>query len=250
MSSSLKKAVQSTLAGFGVEVRRAGHDWSDTAQFIPLEETLAAARAAGLSVGDYIDTVMNNIPGATQATIDGMRELGVFAGKIESVVEIGPGSGRYLEKTIEACHPAQYTAYETALPWVKYLRDTYPSAVVHPTEGARLDQTADASCDLVHAHKVFSSVDLRVSLCYWQELVRVTRSGGHVVFDIMTESGMTPDLIDAWIAGGHDTGAHPACVPRAACIGYFAAHRFAHRGSFMIPMGPAVTEVFVFQRLP
>jgi hypothetical protein len=72
----IKSACKRGLALVGVEVRRArGHDWTDVASFIPFEPTLKAAAAAGLSVGDYIDSVMNKIPGATQATC---RPLGAW----------------------------------------------------------------------------------------------------------------------------------------------------------------------------
>jgi hypothetical protein len=248
--ASLKKVVKESLLKVGLDVRLTGHNWADTKQFLPLEPTLAAARAAGLSLTDYIDTVLNNTPGATQATIDGMRNLGVFAGKIESVVEIGPGSGRYLEKTIAQCHPSRYEGYETALPWVKYLHDTYPNTVIHPTDGATLTQTPSNSVDLIAAHKVFVGVNLMTTLRYWQEMVRVTRAGGFVVFDIVTESGLTPELIDAWVATGHNIEHYPASAPRGSCIDYFSARGFAFTGSFTVPLGPSKTEVFAFKRLP
>ena len=116
--SLAKGAVNWTIGALGVEVvRKSHHDWSDTRNFIPIEVTLAGAKRAGLSVGDYIDTVMNNIPGATQFTIDEMKRLGVFGRPVGTVVEIGPGSGRYLEKTIAACSPGRYEIYETSEPW-------------------------------------------------------------------------------------------------------------------------------------
>lgn len=249
MTSELKKLVQRSLSTLGVQVRRAHHDWTDTTQFIPLQETLTAAAAAGLSVGDYIDSVMNGIPGATQATIDGMAKLGVFSGTIETVVEIGPGSGRYLEKTIAACHPQRYEAYETAAPWADYLRQTYPQAVVYAADGSTLAQTADRSVDLVHAHKVFSGINLLPVLGYWREMARVIRPGGYAVFDILTEVSLTPENIERWINSRLHTGAYPACVPRTACIGYFAAQGFEFAGSFPVPIGPASTDVLAFRRL-
>ena len=105
--SLAKRALNWAAAPLGVKIVST-HDWSNTRNFIPFEITIKAAQGAGLSIGDYIDSVINNIPGATQATIDGMSRLGVFSGQIAKVVEIGPGSGRYLEKTIEACSPSQY----------------------------------------------------------------------------------------------------------------------------------------------
>jgi len=248
MPSKLKGLVQRSLSALGVQVRRARHDWTDTTQFIPLEETLAPARAAGMSVGDYIDSVMNGIPGATQATIDGMGKLGVFSGTIDTVVEIGPGSGRYLEKTIAACKPKRYEAYETAAPWARYLRRTYPQALVYDADGATLRQTPDRSADLVQAHKVFSSINLLAMLGYWREMARVIRPGAYAVFDILTEASLSPHDIERWINTGLHTGAYPACAPRTACVGYFANRGFDFTGSFPVPIGPATTEVLVFRR--
>jgi hypothetical protein len=247
--SDFKKFVRRSLSSLGVEVRRAGHDWTDPTQFIPLEQTLAAASAAGLSVGDYIDSVMNGIPGATQATIDGMRNLGVFSGTIETVVEIAPRSGRYLEKTLAACQPQSYEAYETAEAWAGYLRRTYPSVVVHSTDGTTLSETPDYSTDLVQAHKVFSGIHLMTTLSYFREMARVIRPGGYAVFDIVTETGMTPDVIERWIDTGYETGPYPACAPLSAVVGYFAARGFEFTGSRSIPMGPGTTELLVFKRL-
>src|SRR5262245_3101601 len=100
VKQAMKQAAKTVLSRSGVKV---GHDWADVSKFIPFEGTLEGAKRAGLSVGDYIDTVINKTPGATQSTIDQMVALGVFSGHIQSVVEIGPGSGRYLEKTIKIC---------------------------------------------------------------------------------------------------------------------------------------------------
>jgi hypothetical protein len=247
MTSVIRTAVKRSFSRVGIEIRRTGtHDWGDTTQFIPFESTLKAAREAGISVGDYIDAVMNKIPGATQTTIDGMRSLGVFAGKISTVVEIGPGSGRYLEKTIQACSPERYEIYETAEPWALYVEKTY-GAVRQPTDGATLSATLSASADLVHAHKVFSSVNLVPTLGYWREMARVARPGGFVVFDVVTEACLSAEIIDRWIDSPR-SGAYPAAMPRMACINYFQTQGFDLVGSFLAPMGPGVTEIFVFRK--
>jgi hypothetical protein len=43
--------------------------------------------------------------------------LGVYSGAVNWVVEIGPGSGRYVEKTLSVCSPSRYEVYETATKW-------------------------------------------------------------------------------------------------------------------------------------
>jgi SAM-dependent methyltransferase len=248
MKKTIKSACKRALALVGIEVRRArAHDWTDVASFIPFEPTLKAAAAAELSVGDYIDGVMNKIPGATQATIDGMKELGVFAARVETVLEIGPGSGRYLEKTLAACSPKRYEFYETANKWAGYVEQKY-GAIRQPTSGSSLAPTPTASVDLVQAHKVFSGLDLLVTLRYWAEMTRVVRPGGAVVFDVVTERCLDPETITRWIDSGLDTGSYPSAVPRESALGYFAARGLGLVGSFLVPMGPGTTEVLVFRK--
>lgn len=92
--SYARRAVNSSLSLLGFELvrRNRGND-----EFIPFKKTLKAAAKAGLSVGDYID-VTYNLPGVTLDTIERITEMRVLRNKIERVCEIGPGSGRYLEK--------------------------------------------------------------------------------------------------------------------------------------------------------
>ncbi|MFJ8233319.1 hypothetical protein ACIQ9E_25725 [Streptomyces sp. NPDC094448] len=100
---------------------------------------------------------MNGTPGATRSTIDRLRTLGVYAAKPDTVLEIGPGSGRCPEKTLKECSPERYEIYETAAPWADCLVGT-SGVIARPTEGAGLAPTSDGSFDLVQAHKVFNTV--------------------------------------------------------------------------------------------
>ena len=247
--SLAKGAVNWVIGPLGIEVvRKDHHDWSDTRNFIPIEDTLAGAKLLGLSVGDYIDTVLNNIPGATQFTIDEMKRLGVFDGAVATVLEIGPGSGRYLEKTIAACSPGHYEIYETSKPWASFLVREY-RVIQQPTDGRGLASTLDASCDLVHAHKVFSSIPFVPTVTYWGEMERVARRGAHIVFDIMTEACLDAETVGKWAASGIDNGAYPAAMPRSVAIEAFAANGCDLIGSFLVPMGEeGQTETFVFRK--
>jgi hypothetical protein len=241
-------AVNRCVSPLGIEILpKKGHDYSDDREYIPCQQTIAAAESSGLSVGDYIDEVINKIPGATQATIDGMKRLGVFAHRITNVVEIGPGSGRYLEKAMAECSPTRYEVYETAGPWISYLENKYP-VVMQPTDGLSLHATPDCSVDLVHAHKVFCGVPSHTTFTYWTEMARVCRSGGHAVFDILTEACLDLSTLQKWV--DHPSGylAYPAVIPRVLAIEYFASRQFDLVGTFFIPMTPGRTEVFVFHK--
>jgi SAM-dependent methyltransferase len=245
--SAFKSAVNKSLAPIGIQISRAGHNWGDVANFIPFEQTMAAARARGMSVGDYVDAVMNGVPGSSQSTIDKMASVGVFSQPLNTIVEIGPGTGRYLEKTLKACKPTRYEIYETAGPWSDYLMKEY-QLVLQPTDGYFMSATADHSVDLVHAHKVFSGTPFMVSMCYWQEMVRVLRPGGWAVFDVLTERCLTGDAVSTWIKSGIRNATYPAPVPRETVVSYFAGNGFTLAGSFIVPMPPGTTELLAFRK--
>jgi Methyltransferase domain len=244
---TLKSALNSSLAPIGVKVSRIDdHDWSDTANFIPFDRTMAAAGKAGMLVGDYVDSVMNGVPGSSQSTIDKLASLGVFSEPMHTIVEIGPGTGRYLGKTLKAGHPERYEIYETAGPCSSYLVKEY-DVVLQRTDGFSLSETADDSADLVHAHKVFSGVPFMVTCCYWHEMARVVRPGGWVAFDVLTERCLQGPAMHTWAASGIRNGAFPAVVPREVAVGFFAEKGFRLTGSFILPMPPGSTELLVFR---
>jgi hypothetical protein len=247
LKQTIKQAANTVLAPLGVKVT-GRHDWTNVASFIPLKETLEAAKRAGLSVGDYIDTVMNKIPGATQSTIDQMAAFGVFSRPIQSIVEIGPGAGRYLEKTIRLCSPSRYEIYETAAPWWAFLVKEY-GVVAQPTDGCSLRATATESVELAQAHKVFCTIPFIETSRYWPEMMRVTKPNGYVVFDLVTEECLDAELMDLWAASGIvDGSSYPAVMPRRVAVDYFKNRSFALVGAGFAPMGPGRTEIFVFQK--
>ena len=245
---ALKSTVNSLLAPAGLKLTRLhDHDWSDTANFIPLQWTLDAAKHAGLSVGDYVNSVMNGVPGSSQSTIDKMASLGVFSEPLSTIVEIGPGTGRYLEKALRVGRPSRYEIYETAGPWSAYLAQNY-NVTLQPTDGYSLSSTSDGSADLVHAHKVFSTVPFMMTCCYWHEMFRVVRRGGWAAFDIVTENCLDVGTLNVWTASGVRNGSFPAVFPREVAVNLFAESGFSLVGSFIVPMPPGTAELLVFKR--
>jgi len=246
--SAVKSGVKRLLGRAGFDIVRSTTPQGGVDDFIPFEATMRAARAAGLPVGDYIDEAMNGTPGATRSTIDELRARGVFAAAPDTVLEIGPGSGRYLEKTLKECSPSRYEIYETAAPWANYLVDTF-GVVAQPVTGFSLDATADDSVDLVQAHKVFNTLTFLGTCRYFFEMARVTRPGGRIVFDVMTEGCLDPAAMRAWArqgGAGHDS--FPAALPRRTCVDLFADLGCDLESSFLAPLGVASTEVLVFRK--
>ena len=238
-------SANSVLGMVDLELIRIGRRHQD---FIPHRDTLLAAEKAGLSLGDYIDNSFN-VPGATQLTIDKMTEMGVFDQKIETVCEIGPGSGRYLEKTKSLCHPESYEIYETAVEWRDWLAKKY-QVTAHKADGVSLAQTPSGSIDLVHSHKVFTGLRFVTILGYFREMIRVTRDGGRIVFDVMTEDCFDDCFDDKAVENWLDPAASWAnCMfSKRFITNFFTTRGLGFEGSFLIPMKPGITQYFVFNK--
>jgi hypothetical protein len=232
------------LKPLGIEMRRT-HDFANHEQFLPFQQTISDASKAGISVGDYID-ITYNTQGATQETIDRLDQLGVFS-DVRAVAEIGPGSGRYLEKVIRKCSPDRYEIYETARPWARYLKEQH-HVILHPTDGYSMRSTDTSSVDLAQAHKVFVATPFLTTCHYWEEMIRVVRPGGHVVFDILTEQCLDPSTLRLWLDKAATRSGYPCIMPRHFALGFFSDRGIQLIDSFSIPMRPGRTEVFVFMK--
>jgi len=193
--------------------------------------------------------VTHNKPGATQFTVDQMARMGVFQGKINDVCEIGPGSGRYLEKVLRACTPARFEVYETAGSWANYLADNY-DVILRPTDGKTLSATASDSIDLVQAHKVFSITPFMTTCGYLAEMARVVKPGGFVVFDMITECCLDDDTLERWMLSGIGHCSYPAPIPREIVLRFFQKRGVSIAGSFKVPLGPGTTECMIFVKRP
>jgi len=235
-----RNAFNAILGLFGLQLLRPGEK-AHVMPYQPFRRTLKEARKGGLSVGDYID-LRFQVPGATQTTIDQMVGLAILSPKIQSVCEIGPGSGRYLEKVQRLCAPCSYEIYETDQEWSDWLARTY-QITAQGADGTTLRDTATGSVDLVHAHKVFVYLPFVVTCQYFDEMIRVARSSGWIVFDICTENCMPDTTIRKWIA---NKSYYPCMMPREFVIQFFARRQCSLRGSFFAPMMPGQSEYFVF----
>jgi SAM-dependent methyltransferase len=232
-------------------LRRFGHNHKrrSFAEYISFKETLEAAKVEGLSVGEYIER--KHLTGGRSAldqTMDGLVSLGLFSAQIESVCELGPGSGRYLQKTIAQCHPSHYEIYETSNEWRRWLVQQY-GVVAKKCDGRALAETDSGSVDFVHAHKLFPGLPFLITASYFREMARVVRHGGWVVFDILTEECFSKEHLDAWFnADPWEWAWSPQMTAREYAVGIFAERGIPLVGSFRVPLFPAVTECMVFRK--
>jgi len=210
--------------------------------YIPARKTIAASQRAGLSVGAYIDRTFAQ-PGATPQTVQAMLKLADLGDKCGTVCEIGAGSGRFAEEVIAALSPDRYEVYETASDWLPWLRKL-PNAVIQECEGRTLSQTPDSSVDLVHAHKLFVYCEFFTTAGYLEEMARVTRPGGAVAFDIVTEECLDDETIREWVK----VSSFYRPVPREWAVEFMRRRGFTLRGSHFSPLPPGTAELLVFRR--
>ena len=204
--------------------------------YITARETVEAARREGLSVCDYVERLWNQ-QGQTEQVVARMASLGLLPER-PCIVEIGPGTGRYLEKILQRCRPEAYEIYETADDWAQWLAATYPVRL-QPADGVSLRESSAAAADLVHAHGVFVYLGDEVTWNYFREMQRVTRTGGAVVFDYYPEE----------VAEGRPPGQWQATyLARDKVLAAWQAQGFALIDSFRHPHGGVFSEYLVFRR--
>ena len=245
MAISIKRrlltGVNQVLSLAGVELIRKDKEFQ---YYIPLKKTLDDAEKAGMPLGDYID-MRFNVPGTTQNTVEKMAELGVFSGRLDRVCEIGPGSGRYLDKVVDRCKPNYYEIYETSKDWREWLVEKY-GVVSQNTDGASLSFTPSQSLDLVHTHKVLYGNPIITIGRYLLEMARVVKDGGYAVFDLVTEDCLTDEIMQKWISSGVDHAC--SMTSKQYTVDFFERRGFRYVGGFIVPMEPGVTEYFVFKK--
>ncbi len=237
-----RDSINAVLVHAGLKLVRSDRVHED---YLPFRVTLRDAQRSGLPLGEYIDAKYN-VPGTTEETIARMTELGAFANCPRRICEIGPGSGRYLTKVKCLTNPERYEIYETASAWRKYLVKTY-GVVARRTDGQTLAETPSGSIDLLHSHKVFVGLPIFTTLRYFNEIARVVRVGGKVVFDIESEACLDDDLMERWLQMWEPYA--KSIVPKDWALAFFARRGFRCDGAFTIPMLPGLTEYLVFTRV-
>jgi SAM-dependent methyltransferase len=244
MKKTAKKALDRVLAKLGFTLTRSTKAGKQPSLgYIPAQETVSAAQRRGLSVCDYVEDLWGK-QGDTQRVIDQMASSGVFETANPFILEIGAGTGRYLEKVLARSRPARYESYETAPDWSEWLRSKYPIAA-QEADGISLRQTPAHSIDLLHAHGVFVYIPFLVSYRYWLEIFRVVKPGGWVVFDIMSENCLDEQTVDKWLATEHS---YPCFVSKEYIVSLFAKNGFSLRASFMNRYGEGRSEYLLLVR--
>jgi hypothetical protein len=220
-------------------------------EFLDFKATAAEAKKNGMSVGDWIDS-WHTAAGQrtpTQLTVDGMEKCGVFEGNLDRIIEIGPGSGRYLDQVKAKANPQYYEIYETSSEWREWLVKEHHGMITRKCDGRNLTESQTRQAALVQAHRVFPGLPFLTVMSYFHEMNRVTKGGGFIVFDILTESCFTPELVSAWVKDcPWNYTWEPHFMTKEIAVKFFEARESELVGSYLIPLAPAYSEVLIFKK--
>jgi SAM-dependent methyltransferase len=201
--------------------------------------TLREARNRGVSLDAYILEAWGS-NGKVADTMDRINSV-CMDRNIASVLEIGPGTGVYLSRTLDLFKPATYQIYETAEDWRRYLAKNF-NVINLPADGEKLSSTETNSVDLLLAHGVFVYTPFLVSVSYLEEAKRVVKPGGIIAFDIFTERTLDEDARSRWLASEHR---YPCVFPESICLDIFLGFHLKSR--FFCPLGVTRSEYFIFE---
>lgn len=211
--------------------------------YLPAKQTVEMAAKSGLSVCDYVENIWQQ-QGATEKVVGELVRVGVFDGAQNHILEIGTGTGRYLEKVLQVCRPEMYESYETAHDWAAWLQEKYP-IVSHGAKGDSLDSTESNSVNIVHAHGLFVYIPFLDACRYFREIFRVTAVGGWVAFDVLSEDCFDPSSLGRWLESEHD---YPCFLSTDFVVSLFAEQGFSIVSTFMNDYGEGRSKYLVFKK--
>jgi len=217
----------------------------ETESYIPARQTIAAAARAGVPVWQYVEQMWNQV-GDAERVINHIDEtVDLQSGTFRSVLEIGAGTGMYLEFLLRKITPITIQSYETAANWAKYLESTYAVKSMN-SDGETLRGTETSSIDLLLAHGVFVYLPTITTLSYFKEILRVTKTGGYAVFDIIDEECLDQIEITAWLKS---TSRYPIFLGRSYVIEFFRKGGFDFVSRFHNKLGEGKSTYLVFRRV-
>jgi hypothetical protein len=173
-------------------------------EYLSAAATVAAAADAGKSVEEYVEELWGQV-GSTTSIVARMSAVGALE-PTDTVVEIGPGTGRYLARVREIVRPRRHVIYETAPDWRDWLTREY-GVEAPKSSGESLSGIAEAG--LIHAHGVFVYTPFLVTARYLAEIERIGTRWAVFDFYAVTEFGQA--ALDAWL---RTTDRYPVVLER------------------------------------
>lgn len=198
------RSIQRWLNRRGQTMTRSGGGYIDA------DLTVRSSENAGLSVCEWLEANETEPKkrGRRDRIVAAIMDV-IAAHDIDTVVEIGTGTGMYLDRIVERLHPERYQIYETSPGWRQYLKKhcriwSNTNFQIPDADGKSLHESDDESADLVHAHGVFVYLSSIQTANYLFEMARVCRPGGFVIFDCYLDDSFDLNEVKKWIRSGWD----------------------------------------------
>lgn len=163
------------------------------------------AKMLKLSICEYLESKNTDVRkiGRRDRIINKIIEY--FPNNKVSILEIGTGTGMYLEKLLNS-NVLSYEIYEVNNGWKQYLKRNYDNRIVHiiDADGISLKQTNNESINVVHAHAVFVYLPIVHTMQYFKEAARVLCKGGLFIFDVINDTDLQVKDALNWHRLGYD----------------------------------------------
>jgi SAM-dependent methyltransferase len=241
----LREIIDRILLRFGYRLREVGLG------YLEAKTTAKAANNAGLSICEYLESkeADSRKKGRRDRIIDNMEKRNLFR-LTHTVLEIGTGTGMYMEKILERFSPKRYEVYEPDRGWLKYLRKTYgdvgPCKMIYRiADGETLKPTKSSSCTLVHAHGVMIYLPFLKTFSYIRESARVLVPNGYLVFDCLLDTSLNQADIESWL---HGPWRFPSIVPESLLMEFAEKCGLEKIDQFTEIIGSGTLVYLVFQK--
>jgi ubiquinone/menaquinone biosynthesis C-methylase UbiE len=209
-----------------------------------------AAKKENLSVVEYLEKYdVGRVGRKRNQIIAALKANGVIK-TYERIIEIGAGTGMFLESFIQLCNPKVYEVYETNLGWANYIKKRYNGNInlkVHNPDGYTLKESADKSADIITAHGVFVYLPIVITFQYLKEATRVCKNNGKIVFDCFSDRIFTVEEIIRFRGMNPDYD-FPVVIPEKMLSDFCDIFHLAIEASFDMPYHFTQSTYFVLRK--
>ncbi|MBC7615285.1 MAG: class I SAM-dependent methyltransferase [Pedobacter sp.] len=244
MIKLLKILFKRYINKFGFELKPTGQGYFCPYTVVPL------AKEKNMSLCEYLETYNEGGVGKRRDYIV-EKLFSILPKSISSILEIGTGTGMYLEKLYPHYTPKKYEVYETALSWVQYLKEEYKDLKqiqYHSADGKTLWQTKTESIDLVTSHGVFVYLPLISSVQYLDEMYRACTKSGYIVFDCFTDENFSLPTVNDWLKEEHEYR-FPVLIPVKIINAYALKNNLELVSKFEVNYHASFSTYYILKKL-